>query len=276
MSKLVPPSVRAAVTSWRGGKFAASSRALPEETAIAITYNSVSFAVMMATPDNLEDFAIGFSISEGIVTHSSDITGLEIIPVEAGIECRMSLTSARRDALESRRRKIAGPVGCGLCGIDSLHQAVRPVEKVSAELKLSAAVLADALRRMSRQQILNHETRAVHAAAFFNAAANEILLREDVGRHNALDKVIGAAERNNQPAGQGAVLLTSRVSIELIQKTAIFGAPILAAISVPTARAVREAEAAGITLIAIARDDGFEIFTHPDRIIVSESQINVA
>jgi FdhD protein len=276
MSKLPAPSVRAAVTSWRGGKFAASSRALPEETAIAITYDSVSFAVMMATPDNLEDFAIGFSISEGIVTHSSDITELEIIPVEAGIECRMSLTSARREALESRRRKIAGPVGCGLCGIDSLHQAVRPVEKVSANLKLSATVLADALRRMSRQQILNHETRAVHAAAFFSAATNEILLREDVGRHNALDKVIGAAERNNQPAGQGAILLTSRVSIELIQKTAIFGAPILAAISVPTARAVREAEAAGITLIAIARDDGFEIFTHPDRIIVSESQTNVA
>jgi FdhD protein len=276
MSKLAAPSVRAAVTSWRDGKLAASSRALPEETAIAITYDSVSFAVMMATPDNLEDFAIGFSMSEGIVTNLSDITELKIIPVEAGVECRMSLIPARRDALESRRRKIAGPVGCGLCGIDSLHQAVRPVEKVSAELKLSATVLADALRRMSRQQILNHETRAVHAAAFFNSATEEILLREDVGRHNALDKVIGAAARSNQPAGQGAVLLTSRVSIELIQKTAIFGAPILAAISVPTARAVREAEAAGITLIAIARDDGFEIFTHPDRIIVSESQINAA
>ncbi len=276
MTKLPNASVRAAVTSWRGGKLVASTRAVPEETAIAITYDRVSFAVMMATPANLEDFAVGFSISEGIVTNPAEITGLEIIPVEAGIECRMSLIPARRSALESRRRKIAGPVGCGLCGIDSLHQAVRPAEQVNASLKLSATALADSLRRIARLQTLNHETRAVHAAAFFNPASNEILLREDVGRHNALDKLIGAAKRNNQLAGQGAVLLTSRVSIELIQKTAIFGAPILAAISVPTARAIREADAAGITLIAVARDDGFEIFTHPERIILSEAQTNVA
>jgi FdhD protein len=276
MTQLPKPSLRTAVTSWRNGNIAASSRAVPEETAIAITYDRVSFAVMMATPENLEDFAIGFSITEGIISHVSDITELDIIPVEAGIECRMSLTPARRDALESRRRKIAGPVGCGLCGIDSLHQAVRPAEKVNAALKINAAVLADSIRRIARLQTLNHETRAVHAAAFFNTQTNEILLREDVGRHNALDKLIGAAKQNNQPAGQGAILLTSRVSIELIQKAAIFGAPILAAISVPTARAIREADAAGITLIAIARDDGFEIFTHPERIILSEAQTNVA
>jgi FdhD protein len=276
MSLLPKPSRRTAVTTWRGGEIAASSRAVPEETAIAITYDRVSFAVMMATPENLEDFAIGFSLSEGIISHLSDITALEIIPVEAGIECRMSLIPARRDALESRRRKIAGPVGCGLCGIDSLHQAVRPAEKVNASLTLNAATLADAIRRIARLQTLNHETRAVHAAAFFHPHSHEILLREDVGRHNALDKLIGAASQNLLPAGQGAVLLTSRVSIELIQKTASFGAPILAAISVPTARAIREADAAGITLIAIARDDGFEIFTHPDRIIFPEAQTNVA
>lgn len=270
------PAARVPVASWRGGSVTASTRAVPEETAIAITYDRVSFAVMMATPENLEDFAIGFSLSEGIVGNLADITELDIIPVEAGIECRMSLSPARREALDSRRRKIAGPVGCGLCGIDSLSQAIRPAEKVNANLQISAATLADAIRRIARLQTLNHETRAVHAAAFFNPAADEILLREDVGRHNALDKLIGAASRFHQSAGQGVVLLTSRVSIELIQKTAIFGSPILAAISVPTARAIREADAAGITLIAIARDDGFEIFTHPERIIMQEAQTNVA
>jgi FdhD protein len=276
MTGITKPSARAAVTAWRGGSISASSRTVPEETAIAITYDRVSFAVMMATPENLEDFAIGFSISEGIVENASDITALDIVPVEAGIECRMSLAPARRSALDARRRNIAGPVGCGLCGIDSLHQAVRPVEKVTATLNLNASTLADSLRRMARMQTLNRETRAVHAAALFNTATNEILLREDVGRHNALDKLIGAAIRDHQPPGQGAILLTSRVSIELIQKTAIFGSPILVAISVPTARAIREAEAAGITLIAVARDDGFEIFTHPERILLSEAQTNVA
>jgi FdhD protein len=270
------PAARVPVASWRGGSVTASTRAVPEETAIAITYDRVSFAVMMATPENLEDFAIGFSLSEGIVGNLADITELVFIPVEAGIECRMSLSPARREALDSRRRKIAGPVGCGLCGIDSLSQAIRPAEKVNANLQISAATLADAICRIARLQTLNHETRAVHAAAFFNPAADEILLREDVGRHNALDKLIGAASRFHQSAGQGVVLLTSRVSIELIQKTAIFGSPILAAISVPTARAIREADAAGITLIAIARDDGFEIFTHPERIIMQEAQTNVA
>lgn len=276
MTGLPQPAARFGIASWRAGALSAAARSVPEETAIAITYNRVSFAVMMATPQNLEDFAIGFSLSEGIINNIADITELEIIPVEAGIECRMSLIPARRDALDSRRRKIAGPVGCGLCGIDSLHQAIRPAAHVTAALQLSAASLADAIRRIARLQILNHETRAVHAAAFFNPTAHEILLREDVGRHNALDKLIGAATRNQQPAGQGAVLLTSRVSIELIQKTASFGAPIIAAISVPTARAIREADAAGITLIAVARDDGFEIFTHPERINFAESHINVA
>lgn len=276
MSVLPEPVTRVGVTSWRSGTLAASTRAVPAETAIALTYDRVSFAVMMATPQNLDDFAIGFSLSEGIINDISDITELELIPVEAGIECRMSLIPARRDALDTRRRNIAGPVGCGLCGIDSLHQALRPAARVSASLQLNAADIADALRRIARLQTLNHETRAVHAAAFFNPKLSDILLREDVGRHNALDKLIGAATKNQQSAGQGAVLLTSRVSIELIQKTASFGAPIIAAISVPTARAIAEAEAAGITLIAVARDDGFEIFTHPERINFAESNINVA
>jgi len=252
------------VTIWRDGARRQASRALPEEVAVALTYDRATFAVMMATPQDLEDFAVGFSHSEGIIQEPSDITALEIVELEAGIECRLSLTPARRDALAARRRRIAGPAGCGLCGMDSLAEAIRPAQPVGAGGHITAAALQDGFRRLAAAQTLNRETRAVHAAAFLSGET--LLVREDVGRHNALDKVLGAALRAGDAAANGAVLLTSRVSIELIQKTAAFGAPILAAISVPSARAVREAQEANITLIAIAREDGFEVFTHPERL----------
>jgi FdhD protein len=272
--QLPDPVRRAAPLAWRRGAIIPAARALPEEVAVALTYDRVSFAVMMASPLDLEDFAIGFSLTEGIIGAVSDITALEIVVLEAGAECRMSLIPARRDALAARRRKIAGPVGCGLCGIDSLEQAVRPAPPVGSPLRLQSAAIAGGFARLARLQVLNQQTRAVHAAAFLTPDGS-LLVREDVGRHNALDKLIGAAARAGASGATGAVLLTSRVSIELIQKTAIFGAPILAAISVPTARAVREAEAANITLIAIARDDGFEIFSHPDRVVL-DCKIQVA
>jgi FdhD protein len=265
--KIPDPTSPAAAVTWRRGTISSGTRYLPEEVAVALTYDRISFAVMMASPVDLEDFATGFSLSEGIIGSVADITELEIVPLEAGIECRMSLTPARRESLETRRRKIAGPVGCGLCGIDSLEQAVRPPRPVTSPLRMKAAAIAEGFARMAQLQVLNHQTRAVHAAAFLTSDG-EVLVREDVGRHNALDKLIGAAARTGAHGTAGAVLLTSRVSIELIQKTAIFGAPILAAISVPTARAVREAQAAGMTLVAIARDDGFEVFTHSQRILM--------
>jgi FdhD protein len=269
LNRIPKPVIPASLIAWRNGAATTVTRALPEETAVALTYDRVSFAVMMASPTDLTDFAIGFSLSEGIIENIADITGLEIITVEAGIECRMTLNPKRHDALELRRRKIAGPTGCGLCGIDSLEQAVRPPKKLQSSVRILATVIADGIARMARQQLLNLETRAVHAAAFLNPASGEILLREDVGRHNALDKLIGAVTAKGETPGLGVVLLTSRVSIELIQKTAMLGAPILAAVSVPTARAVREAEKAGITLIAVARDDGFEILTRPERILLA-------
>jgi FdhD protein len=240
---------------------------LPEEVAVALTYDRVSFAVMMATPTHLEDFAVGFSLSEGIVTAVSEIVDLEIVALEAGVECRMSLAPAQRAAVEARRRKIAGPVGCGLCGIDSLEQAMRPAKRVESQLRMPAEAIAEGFTRMARLQVLNQQTHAVHAAAFLTPDGN-VIVREDIGRHNALDKLIGAVAQTGANGANGAVLLTSRVSIDLIQKTAILGAPILAAISVPTARAVREAESAGLTLIAVARNDGFEIFTHQGRIVL--------
>jgi FdhD protein len=262
----IPPTQPVRVTAWQDG-IVNAERVLPEEVPVALTYDRVTFAVMLATPADLHDFAIGFSISEGIIKCPSEITEFEILKLPAGIECRMALALARRDALEARRRRIAGPLGCGLCGIDSLEEATRALPTVNTSLRLYARELLAAISGLPELQILNHETHAVHAAAFYTPQTGVALLREDVGRHNAIDKLIGAAARAGIVGNTGAVLLTSRVSIELIQKTAIWGAGILAAVSVPSARAVREADQAGITLIAVARDDGFEIFSHPERII---------
>jgi len=263
------PVQHLATTSWRGNVQAERERALPEEVAVALSYDRENFAVMMASPVDLHDFAVGFSLSEGIIGKAEDITYFEIIIVDEGIECRMTLAPQLRESLQARRRRIAGPVGCGLCGLDSLKEASRSLPAVPATTQISAKAIADAFKSMAQQQLLNNETRAVHAAAFF-APGKALLVREDIGRHNALDKLIGAAALRGDDPATGALLLTSRVSLDLIQKAAIFGAGILAAISVPTARAVREAQAAGITLIAVARDDGFEVFTHPARILFPE------
>jgi FdhD protein len=224
---------------------------------------------MLASPLDLQDFAIGFSLSEGIVASAADITTFEIVELPAGIECRMDLAPSRRAALETRRRRIAGPAGCGLCGMDSLAEAIRPPRKVTSNLTVTPAQMTAAMARLPALQSLNAATRAVHAAGFYNPATDAILVREDVGRHNALDKLIGALHCAGTDPAEGVVLLTSRVSIELVQKAAMLGAGILAAVSVPSARAVRDADAAGITLIAVARDDGFEIFTHPQRVSVA-------
>jgi FdhD protein len=247
------------------GAPAARHRALPEEVAVAMSYDRENFAVMMASPADLQDFAIGFSLSEGIIGSPGDIVEFATVEVKAGIECRMTLAPQYRENLRLRRRRIAGPVGCGLCGLDSLREVSKTLPRVTASAVFRAAEIAAALRTMQSLQVMNQATHAVHAAAFFVPGA-QMLLREDIGRHNALDKLIGAAARRGDAAGEGVVLLTSRVSLDLIQKAACFGSGILAAVSVPTARAVREAEAAGMTLIAVARDDGFEVFTHPGRI----------
>lgn len=264
----VPSSSRVAITAWRGAP-APATRLLPEEVAVAMTYDRVTFAVMMASPADLQDFAVGFSISEGIITSPSEILEFEAVTLPAGIECRMALTPARRQGLEARRRRIAGPVGCGLCGMDSLAEAVKSPATIASELVVTAKAIAEAVARLPTLQSLNLQTHAVHAAACFHPGSGEFLVREDIGRHNALDKLIGAVKTSVLDPASCIVLLTSRVSIDLIQKTAALGCAILVAVSVPTARAVRDAEATGITLVAVARNDGFEVFSHPERIIGS-------
>jgi FdhD protein len=252
--------------AWRDNRLADGTRAISEETALALTYNGGTYAVMMGTPQNLEDFAVGFSLSEGVVQSPEEISSLEIVDLEDGIELRMWLADEKAAHLSERRRHIAGPTGCGLCGIDSIAEAVRPSAVVAKGRSFSPREVMAATASMPPLQPINIETRAVHAAAFWTPASGIVALREDVGRHNALDKLAGALAHANVVTSEGMVLLTSRVSVEMVQKTATIGASVLVAVSAPTALAVKMAEAAGITLVAVARADGFEVFTRPDRI----------
>jgi FdhD protein len=252
---------------WRDLGLSSGGRSIPEETAVALTYNGGTYAVMMATPQDFEDFAVGFSLSEGVVSSPTDIDSLDVVRLDGGVELRMWLGKPKTDRLQQRRRHMAGPTGCGLCGIDSVAEAMRPATVVGPGRQFSSEQIMTAMRNISLRQKLNIETRAVHAAAFWDVSGGIVALREDVGRHNALDKLSGALARASITAGEGIILLTSRVSVEMVQKSAAIGAPAMVSVSAPTALAVRMADAAGITLAAIARADGFEVFTHPHRIL---------
>lgn len=260
---------------WRAGSLSVGCRSIPEETAVALTYNGGTYAVMMTTPRDLEDFAVGFSLSEGVISSSADIDSLDVVPLDDGVELRMWLSKPKADRLRERRRHIAGPTGCGLCGIESVAEALRPATAIGHGPQFLPEQIMVAMQSLPSRQKLNIETRAVHAAAFWNAADGIVALREDVGRHNALDKLAGALARASVVAGDGIILLTSRISVEMVQKSAAIGAPVMASVSAPTALAVRMADAAGVTLAAIARADGFEVFTHPRRISL-EAVANVA
>ena len=260
---------------WRRHGFAPGERAIPEETAVSFSYDGGSYAVMMATPQDLEDFAYGFSLTEGIIGAIEDIERLEIIEEDLGIELRMWLKAPRSAAYGERRRHLAGPTGCGLCGIESLAEAMRMPRKVTSVASFRPEEIMSALDALGPTQTLNRETRGVHAAAFWLPGQGMLAVREDVGRHNALDKLAGALARRAVDAGEGFVVFTSRVSVEMIQKSAAIGAPLAVAVSAPTALAVRMAEAASMTLVAVARQDGFEIFTHANRIKI-KTAANVA
>jgi FdhD protein len=272
----------------RTGALGFGTRRVPEETAVALTFNGTGHAVMMATPADLEDFAVGFALTEGIIERAADVDSIEVADLKAGIELRLWIAEHRMARLAERRRRMAGPVGCGLCGIESLEEAMRSVPQVSAALVLTPAEIAAAVAAITPAQVLGRETRAAHAAGFWRPGASGpsfigqtsagqssgsgaaggalLALREDVGRHNALDKLVGALARDGIAAAAGAIVVTSRLSVEMVQKTAVAGCGVLVAVSAPTALAIRAAEAAGMTLIGIARGGEFEVFTHARRI----------
>jgi FdhD protein len=263
---MIAPSVGIDRVAWTQTGFVPGTRIVPEETAVAITYNRLTHAVMMATPADLHDFAVGFSLSEGIVPAPAAIEEFEVVAAEGGIELRLWIAPALMGALEQRRRRLAGATGCGMCGLESLAEALRPSPTVPAGRHFSPAEIQAACAALGPAQALNAATRAVHGAGFWTPTLGLVAVREDVGRHNALDKLGGALALAGQDVAAGIVLLTSRVSIELVQKAARMGAPVLAAVSAPTALAVRMAEAAGMTLIGVARSDGFELFTGAARV----------
>jgi FdhD protein len=243
------------------------TRVIPAEVPVALVYDGTTYAVMMASPSDLEDFATGFSLSEGIIKAPDEITSLDIVRRDKGIELRMWLAPDRARNLAERRRQLAGPTGCGLCGIESLEAAVPSCPLVVADLAITAEDIGNMLAALPSAQALNRQTHAVHGAGFWTGGQGLVALAEDVGRHNALDKLIGRLRRSGTGLGGGIVLLTSRVSVEMVQKAAVSGAPVVVAISAPTALALKTADQAGITLIAVARTDGFEIFTHPHRLV---------
>jgi FdhD protein len=265
-SQVVPLPARSVLRqAWRNGLTLTGERTLAEEVPVAFSYDGATHAVLMATPDDLEDFALGFTYTEGIITTTSEIAELAVVGVADGIVLRMWLTGDRSDAFAARRRRFVGPAGCGMCGLESLAEANRAIPMASCGLQVSRQDIAEAVAALPARQQLNMQTRAVHAAAFWQPDRG-LVLREDVGRHNALDKLAGALLRTSRSAADGVIVLSSRISIELVQKAGMIGAAIIVGVSAPTALAVRTAEATGLTLVGIARDDGFEVFTHPDRI----------
>jgi formate dehydrogenase accessory protein FdhD len=250
-----------------------------EETPVALLYNGLSFAVMMATPTDLDDFALGFALCEGVVASADEFRLVDVVRHAQGIALHAAIPQARFDALESRQRTLEGRSGCGLCGVSSLEAALRPARRVGAGPRLNADEIQRGLARLAEVQPLNSRSGSAHAAAFF--AGEHLCVREDVGRHNAVDKVVGALHRNG-PDGLanggvanaidgGYLAVTSRASYEIVQKAANAGIAVVVAMSAPTDLAIRHAEAAGITLIAFARDRRMNVYTVPERIVRESS-----
>lgn len=261
-----PESVSRAVAAWRNGTFAASERNVPAETAVAISVNGSTHAVMMATPRDLRELAFGLALNERIVAGLDEIETVDCVRTEEGYDCRLWISSERASRYSTRRRQMTGPVGCGLCGVESLELARPDLPSVASRLVVAPAAIAAAMRGMERRQRLGQATRAVHAAGFADREGTCLATFEDVGRHNALDKLAGHLAQAAIDPASGLVTITSRVSVELIQKCAVMGCGLIAAVSVPTELAIEVAREAGVTLVAISRGDDFEVFTHPFRI----------
>lgn len=255
------------ILSLTKGSLSEKTKLVAEEVPIALSYDGTTQAVLMASPDDLEDFAFGFSLTEGLINSPEEIERISIVNVPRGIDIQISLNVDRRDAFRKRRRNMAGPVGCGLCGIESIDAAMRDIPRVQSDMTFSNADVCEAARVICQMQTLNNLTRSAHAAAFYTKEAGVQFVREDVGRHNALDKLCGHLFRNHINVTDGLIVVTSRLSMEMVQKAAMLGVSSLAAVSAATAEAIRIGEQSNMTLIGRVRDKDFEIYCGAQRIL---------
>ena len=265
--------VHRAVDRWRHGEATHEDDCVAEEMPIAMLYNGVSFAVMMATPHDLEDFALGFSLSEGLVTAPTQLLQVDVQTLLEGMQLSMTVDAEAHGAhlAHQHERLLPGRSGCGICGTRELEQAIRHSPPVGTGITVTRGALERALNQLQSQQPMNAVTGAVHAAAWADRDGSIVLVREDVGRHNALDKLIGAMHRTGIDPQNGMALVTSRASYEMVTKASSAGIALLAAISAPTALAIELARSAGITLIGFARPGSHNVYTHPHRLLDDQS-----
>ena len=265
---------QATVTPHRAGRTEHSTDWLADEVPVALVFNGISHAVMLATPADLEDFALGFGLTEGLLADASELHAVDVQETRLGIEVHMEVAGACEFRLKERRRNLTGRTGCGLCGTESLEHVHRSLPEFtlgSQRIHVTAAAVGSALRSLRAAQVLQQSTGAAHAAAWCGPDGEALLVREDIGRHNALDKLAGAMSRAGTDASKGFVCVTSRASFEMVQKTAMIGASMLVAVSAPTVLAVRTAQAAGMALAGFARRDDFVAYTAPERFGLSSS-----
>ena len=253
------------VEQWHDGLLEEKQDCLAEETPVAIVYNGVSHAVMLATAEDLEDFALGFSLSEEILSDANELYGVEVNIRHNGIELHCEIASERFAQLKERRRTLAGKTGCGLCGAENLAQAMRYPKPISVNHTFASKRILLGLQAIKTQQALQQTTGATHASAYVLADGTIALLREDVGRHNALDKLVGALAKSTLDK-TGFILTTSRASFEMVQKTATAGVGMLVAVSAPTGLAVRVAKVCGLALVGFARENRYVVYSHPELI----------
>ena len=259
---------QARVVRLRAGRRMEIDDWLSEEVPVALEFNGISHAVMLATPMDLEDFALGFGLSEGLFDSPADLFDCEVDACPEGLTVHMAVSSRSFARLKERRRTLAGRTGCGLCGTESLSQVLRPPPAVTAAQPVRSAAIAQAMDGMRERQVLSHATGATHAAAWCSPGGLVRVLREDVGRHNALDKLVGALAHAGIEAGAGFIVVTSRASVEMVQKAAVAGAPLLAAISAPTLLAVDTARRAGMCLVGLARQGNLVVYAHPQHLLL--------
>jgi FdhD protein len=260
------PLLELRTRAWRDGKIQERGEQIVEETPVVLVYNGIPHVVMMATPADLEDFIVGFSVTEELIRTPADLRDIKVVRYGQGIEVQAVVPPECEAVVASRSRRLSGRTGCGVCGSDSIDAVLKQLHTVTPGPPVERSAIEAGLRAITTHQTLNAAAGTVHAAAWAHRDGSVELVREDVGRHNALDKLIGALLTREMRAADGFVIVTSRASFEMVQKTTVLGASLLVAISGPTGLAVRLAEQAGVTLVGFARGDRLTVYTHPEQL----------